>query len=133
MSLVPVTRPLILIVDDDVVVARLLVQMLEEDGFAVEVAVDGAAAIARLGRRPSPDVLMTDLYLPHLDGVGVARFARTQRADVPVVLMTGHPGALDGMEDTFEPAFIVLTKPLEYEPLAQILRELTHAESSPAG
>ena len=53
-----VCRPLVLLVDDDVRMARTFALMLREDGYEVDFAADGAAAISRLTRDPLPDVLV---------------------------------------------------------------------------
>src|SRR5262245_11232922 len=78
----PRTNPaLVLVAEDDVRTGRVLARMLEDDGFDVELANDGAAAIGRLAREPVPDVLVTDLRMPHADGNAVARYARSRCAD----------------------------------------------------
>jgi DNA-binding response OmpR family regulator len=116
--------PLILLVDEDVRAARGLARMLTEDGFAVERAIDGAAAIARLSRTPIPDGLITDFYLPHADGLVVARFARTLSPAMPTIVLTGHAELLAP-----DPALtsVVLVKPVDYDELAVVLRELLRA------
>ncbi len=117
---------LILVVDDDVRTARLLVRMLREDGFEVELAVDGAAAIARLARSRIPDVLVTDLQIPHADGIAVARYARSLRPDLPVLMVTGYPEMIPRSPDELDPAPTVLSKPLDYASLNQELRRITN-------
>jgi len=84
-------RHRILVVDDDARTARMLVRMLCEDGYEAELAVDSAGAIGRLGRSPLPDALVTDLKLPHGDGIAVAQYARSRRPRLPVFVITGHP------------------------------------------
>lgn len=116
--------PLILLVDDDVRTARLLVRMLEEDGFLVELALDGAAAISRLTRSPAPDALITDLRLPHADGLAVAHYARSRRPNLPVLVVTSYP-ELVPQEEPLSPAPTVLSKPVEYGELREELRRVT--------
>lgn len=130
---------MILIVDDDVRTARLLVRMLEDDGYQVELAIDGAAAIGRLARSPVPDVLVTDLRLPHADGMAVAQFARSRRPNLPVFVVTGYPDLVAKLERTLEPRAVVYTKPLDYALLSDDLRgsveprDPTPAPPSPRG
>lgn len=123
-SVAPVRRPLVLLVDEDVRAARHLAKMLVEDGFDVELALDGAAAIARLGRRPIPDALVTDMYMPHADGLAVARYARSRCPQMAAVVVTGH-AELVAANDLAPPAPVVLAKPLDYEELTHTLRALT--------
>jgi two-component system response regulator MprA len=83
--------PLVLVVDDDARSARVLAHMLRDDGYEVEVANDGASAIGRLTRAPTPEALVTDFHLPHADGLAVGRYARARRPDMPVFVVTGYP------------------------------------------
>jgi two-component system response regulator MprA len=113
------------VVDDDVRTARLLVRMLREDGFEVELAVDGAAAIGRLARSPIPDILVTDVQIPHADGIAVARYARSLRPGLPVLVVTGYPELVPRDADELNPAPTVLSKPLDYALLNDELRRVT--------
>jgi CheY-like chemotaxis protein len=117
-------RPRVLLVEDDARSGRKLADMLREDGYDVDLALDGAAAIARLTRWPSPDVLVTDLNLPNVDGLTVARYARSRRHDVPVVIVTGYPHLLLQAPDPLDPAPTVFTKPIDYAELTTMLAGL---------
>lgn len=110
-------RFLVLVVDDDARAARLIAIMLREDGFRVDVAIDGAAAVRRLSREPVPDVLVTDLQLSHADGVTVARYARSRRPEMGLFLITGYPELAENLATSFVPPAFVLTKPVVYEQL----------------
>jgi len=118
---------LILVVDDDVRTARLLVRMLEDDGFLAELATDGAAAIGRLARLPIPDVLVTDLRMPYADGMAVAQFARSRCPSLPVFVVTGYPDLVAKLEASLEPRAVVHTKPLDYAALSDELRSTVEA------
>jgi two-component system response regulator MprA len=113
----PLAPPLILVVDDDVRTARRLAQLLREDGYAVEVAGDGSEAVDRLSRQPSPDVLITDIQLPFVDGAAVARRARALMPSVVVVFVTGYPELVHAEQGDPAAAPVVFTKPLDYEAL----------------
>jgi len=113
----------VLLVDSDHRTNSRLAELLREDGFEVDVARDGAAAIALLARAPLPDALVTELKVRHADGVAVARYARAQRADLPVVVVTGHPHLLHPGALGSGPAPVVLTKPLDYSALLSALTE----------
>jgi DNA-binding NtrC family response regulator len=123
MDAMMVDPALILVVDDDVRTARLLVRMLRDDGFEVELATDGATAIGRLGRQPMPDVLVTDLRMPHADGMAVARYARSRRPNLPVFVVTGYPHLVaPGGSLSIEPPPVVHAKPIDYARLSSDLR-----------
>ena len=72
-----------LIVDDDADVLTALRRGLELSDFAVFTAADGAAALRAVGAH-DPDLVVLDLNLPLLDGVGVVTAVRAMRYDVPV-------------------------------------------------
>lgn len=107
----------VLVVDDDVRTARLLARLLIEDGFEVEVSPDGATAIARLSRSPTPDMLVTDLRMPHADGLSVARYARSLNPSIPVFIVTGYPELVGSIDKVLAPVARVFTKPLAYPEL----------------
>jgi two-component system response regulator MprA len=117
-------KPLVLVVDDDIRAARVFVRMLREDGFDVELAHDGASAIGRLSRAPAPDVLVTDLQMPHADGLAVAKYARACWPGLPIFVVTGYPELVAVRVKSFDPAPQVFTKPLDY---AELCRELSRA------
>jgi DNA-binding NtrC family response regulator len=111
---------LVLLVDEDLRTVRRLARMLREDGFQVEVACDGAAAIARFSRAPVPVALVTELTIAHVDGISVSHYARTRRPGLPVFIVTGHPHLI-APGAVGEPPTVVFTKPLEYAMLRDAL------------
>ncbi len=111
-------HPRLLIVEDDGTTARLLARMLREDGFEVEVALDGAEAIGKLTRDSLPDALITDVRMPRVDGVAVARYARARRPHMPILFVTSYPQLAVG---TLDPAPSVHTKPIDYPELNKAL------------
>ena len=110
-------RVTVLIVEDDARTARTLAKMLGEDGFEVELAFDGAGAIARLGRGGIPDVLVVDYRLPHVDGLAVAAYARSLRPDLRVIVLTSYPEVVAQAKSTLNPPAAIFTKPLTYADL----------------
>jgi DNA-binding response OmpR family regulator len=132
MSEAEVSRPyVVLLVDDDLRTTRRMADMLREDGFAVEIARDGAAAVARLSRPPAPDALVTELTTAHADGVAIGRFARLQRPGLPVLVLTGHPHLLGPEAFAGGPPALLLTKPFDYAALRAALWDAL--DSSPSG
>ena len=111
----------VLLVDGDLRTTQRLAELLRDDGFDVEVARDGATAIARLARTPVPDTLITELRIPLADGVAVARYARAQRPGLRVVVVTGYPNLL-APAGIGNPPPLVFAKPLDY---ARLLEELS--------
>jgi CheY-like chemotaxis protein len=97
-----------------------MADMLREDGFAVEVARDGAAAIGRLAQDPVPDALVTELTTTHVTGAAIARFARSRRPGLPIVVLTGYPDLFEP-SSTGAPLALLFTKPVDYAKLKAAL------------
>ena len=114
----------ILIVDDDVNTVEALQSLLEDEGYQVETASSGAAALARLGAATF-DLLLTDLHLPDLDGVSLAQQAQAATG-CAVLLMTGSVRVQDGA------GFAYVMKPLDVEILLVRLDELLARRATPA-
>jgi len=124
MSATEAPRPyVVLLVDDDLRTTRRMADMLREDGFAVEIARDGAAAVARLSRSPVPDALVTELTTAHADGLAIGRFARTQRPGMPVLVLTGYPNLFVASAFAGGPPALLFTKPVDYLTLRGALRD----------
>lgn len=82
--------PTVLIVDDDVVIRRLLRHMLERHGYTVLVAVNGEEALELLQGDERVDVAIVDRSMPVLDGLGLVRALRASEryAALPVIMLT---------------------------------------------
>ena len=83
------TRTAILVVDDEEIVRESLGGWLEKDGYEVECAADGPAAVARLRARPW-SILVCDLKMPGMDGLAVLEQAKKLQPDLAVVIMTAY-------------------------------------------
>jgi CheY-like chemotaxis protein len=81
-------RDRILIVDDDEPSRHVIADSLTEAGYTVEVAADGYEALDIAARR-SPDLVVSDLAMPGIDGIELTRRLHAFARDVPVVLTTG--------------------------------------------
>ena len=111
--------PVALVVDDDRDVVRLLSETLRKKGFAVMAAYDGAEAIAALEQR-LPDIIITDLKMPKVDGYELVQRVKTTAAwaDIPVLVMTAYridPARID----ILDLATYHLNKPLSPEAIAE--------------
>ena len=113
---------LVLLVEDDVDVADLVEKLLVELGHRVARASAADQALARLGRKPEPQLLLTDVIMPGgRTGVDLAIEAVKGRPNLPVVLSSGYTGeALTAAEAAPWP---LLRKPYSLEGLARSLAE----------
>jgi CheY-like chemotaxis protein/anti-sigma regulatory factor (Ser/Thr protein kinase) len=78
----------ILVVEDSLTQAQAIQYLLEDAGYTVAVAGDGREALAALARQ-MPDAILTDLDMPHMNGLELVEAVRRDYPSVPVVLMTG--------------------------------------------
>lgn len=104
----------ILVVDDDQSATAALDILLRQDGFTTSTASDGEAALAE-ATRARPDVVLTDMEMPGIDGAELCRRLRAIDPDLPVVVMTAHSGMQSVIASLRAGAEDFLLKPLEYE------------------
>jgi CheY-like chemotaxis protein len=86
----------ILLVDDDPIQVRIREAILRDAGFRVTIAMSAEAALDVLRTRESPDgirAIVTDHILPGASGAEFVRMLRNLHADIPVIVITGLPGA----------------------------------------
>lgn len=109
----------ILVVDDDVVVQRMLSYILLEDGHDPHRASNGVAAL-RLLEDGTFDLVVTDVRMPQLDGLGLLAHIRgdDRLARLPVILLTAQTDAYDGVQSRPDELTILLHKPLSSGELA---------------
>jgi DNA-binding response OmpR family regulator len=84
---VPVVRRSVLVVDDDPTVGRLVATVLRREDLAVEIALDGDEALARLGQS-LPALVLTDMTMPGLSGLELVRAAEARGYRVPFLVMS---------------------------------------------
>jgi PAS domain S-box-containing protein len=87
-----VTRISVLLVDDDPIVRDVMVQSLQDAGYAVLSADSGTAAMSLLGEEGRIDILVSDLTMPEMNGLALIRSAQALRPNLPAVLLTGYAG-----------------------------------------
>lgn len=129
------SRPRILCIEDDADVADLIVEILEEEGFEVITARDGAAGIEGLAR--NPDLILCDIDMPVLSGfevLGKINADQTARA-IPFIFMTALSQRKYHLQARQLGCDDYITKPLDFELLIAIIRHrLSQGDTgAPAG
>jgi DNA-binding NtrC family response regulator len=109
----------VLVVDDDEEWRAVLAEVLVEEGFAVATARDGRDALRSM-RDAMPELVITDVDMPLMDGCELLATIRELARDLPVVVMTGGE-RLD--ETTASHAFRVLRKPATTDTVLASVRE----------
>ncbi|OYY49193.1 MAG: two-component system response regulator GlrR [Methylophilales bacterium 28-44-11] len=108
----------ILIVDDDPDILRLIDMRLQSAGYNTIKAHNGIAALATLAMQ-RPDLVITDLLMPELDGMALMEQLHQQHPTLPVIILTAHGTITDAVAATHQGAFSFLAKPFESQVLLQ--------------
>jgi CheY-like chemotaxis protein len=87
----PNSKPTVLIVDDEPAIRHLLAASLRSDGYDVIEAADGQDAIRAVEAASSLDVVVSDIYMPYVNGFSLAIALRESRPELSVVFMSGYP------------------------------------------
>jgi DNA-binding NtrC family response regulator len=115
------TKARILIVDDEESTRELFAELLMRWGYEVDQTSDGHGAL-KLAAETHPDVIISDLVMPKLDGLALVRALREEQPDTPVVIITGK-GTIDAaVEAVREGVFDFVEKPLDPARLKVILQ-----------
>lgn len=116
----------ILVVEDDDAVREAVRRALQLEGYEVDMAEDGLAALERLdgGASSQPDGVVLDLLMPRVDGLEVCRRMRAAGNDVPVLILTARDEVTDRVAGLDAGADDYLVKPFALEELLARLRAL---------
>jgi two-component system response regulator MprA len=120
----------VLVVDDDPPIRRMLERTFAAEGFGVEMAADGGAALAMV-ERSVPDLLVLDVAMPGLDGLAVCRRVRQAGLSVPILLLTARDAVSDRVAGLDTGADDYLVKPFASEELLARARALLRRGSEP--
>jgi DNA-binding response OmpR family regulator len=138
LAVAPVARgmtatPRILVVEDDPSVRGLLRTLLSAEGYDVDDAADGLAALLRASQQP-PSLILLDVVMPDLGGIRVLETMRADAklADVPVIVVTGKTEILPGLADMLGEDN-VFAKPFTVEALLQRVSDVTGGPPRPGG
>ncbi len=112
-----------MVVEDDRDIARLVELALEQRGFEVWCAYDGPSGL-EAAKELDPAVVILDIMLPRMDGVGVLKRLRSSGNKVPVIMMTARDTTPDKVHSLDHGADDYLTKPFDIEELLARLRAL---------
>jgi two-component system response regulator GlrR len=106
----------ILVVDDDPGLLRLLTIRLRAENYDVEAVESGVAALSAASRF-RPDLVVTDLRMDHMDGIGLLKELQSRWPGLKVIILTAHGTIPDAVQATQMGAFGFLTKPVDKQEL----------------
>lgn len=120
-------KPMILIIEDEVKLARFIELELKHEGYDVTVSNDGRDGLERF-ENSNPDVVLLDLMLPSLNGIEVCRRIR-KTSDTPVIMLTAKGETMDKVTGLDNGADDYMTKPFAIEELLARLRVVLRRRS----
>ena len=118
----------ILVVEDEASYVEALIIGLTREGFRVEVAVDGAEALARFDL-VQPDLVLLDVMLPRVSGIDVCRQLR-KRSQVPIIMVTAKGTEIDTVVGLEVGADDYVTKPYRMRELVARMRAVMRRQGA---
>lgn len=117
--------PRVLVVDDETLIADTIVQILNRSGFIAEAAYGGPEAI-EAARRITPEIVLSDVLMPHLDGVETAIAIQELLPETRIVLFSGQAATVEILARARARGyqFELLAKPLHPSLLLEHLRQI---------
>ena len=114
------------VIDDDRAMRWVLEKTFKEEGFNVTSFEEGQSALERLGKE-QPDVILTDIRMPGLDGLSFLARVKERYPNLPVIIMTAHSDLESAVSSYQTGAFEYLPKPFDIdEALTLVNRAIQH-------
>jgi two-component system, NtrC family, response regulator HydG len=110
----------ILVVDDEPAARSGLEKLLLEEGYSIDTAEDGAAAL-EIAREHPPDIVVTDLKMPRMDGMELLKALREQDKDIPVIVATSFQDLGSAVAAMRAGAEDYLPKPIDFDALTLVI------------
>lgn len=118
----------LLVAEDDPSLREMARQVLQRAGYRVDAAADGIEALSLLNQATEPyALLLTDVVMPGLNGPALARRAREQRPDLPVLFMSGYPDDDTMVRGSAADAHSFIAKPFSGDSLLRKVRHMLDA------
>ncbi len=111
----------ILVVDDEESILDTLSSILEDEGYSIVTASSGESAISKFDEISS-DIVLLDVWLPGMDGMGVLKIIREKNRSVPVIMISGHSKIDTAVDAIKQGAYDFLEKPLSLEKVLVLVR-----------
>jgi two-component system nitrogen regulation response regulator NtrX len=107
-------KPSVLVIDDEEAIRSSLRMILEYEGLRILEAADGPGGV-EAAQRDEPDLVLLDIKMPHMDGLGALQELRRRQFPSPIIMISGHGTVATAVEAIKMGAFDFLEKPLERE------------------
>ena len=114
-------KPTLYIVEDDASTQELLREIIGEDRYNLRFFLSPLKALDTINRDGLPEIVLTDLMMPEMDGIELLSRLKAINPLMPVVMMTAHGSIETAVEALKRGAFDYITKPLSFEELIHTL------------
>jgi DNA-binding NtrC family response regulator len=111
----------VMVVDDDAETLALLREVVAKEGYQVEIAEDAETALRRLGEW-QPDLVITDIHMPGMDGLALLAAVREKAPDILVILLTAYGSLKTAVDAIKAGAFDYLSKPFVVDDIRLVVR-----------
>lgn len=118
----------IMVVDDELSIREAFADWLKQDGYEVDTAADGMAALDKIKERHS-DIMLVDVKMPRMDGITMLKQLKEIDPDTAVVMMTAHGAIQDAVEAMKLGANDYLLKPFELDELSLTIEKLVQMQT----
>lgn len=122
IRIVKMPKQTILLIEDDDVLREILNEFLVESGYLVLKAADGLQGMEKI-EKESFDLIVVDVVLPYVSGIGLIKMARAKFIDMPIICITGYGYSPEKLAEQ-EHADYVLRKPFEFKELGEAIGNL---------
>jgi two-component system response regulator AtoC len=127
-SIKPSEKKTILVVDDEQSMRLVLSAMLKKEGYRVAAAADGLEALDLIKKKDF-SVVVTDLKMPRLGGIGLLKRVTEKYPSLPVIIVTAHGTIANAVEAVKKGAFDYITKPFDQEDLKNVISKAVKTKS----
>lgn len=117
-----------MVVDDELNMRLVLNAMIKKEGYEVALASDGRQALKML-QEGSYAAIITDLKMPHLDGMALLSHVERDYPNIPVIMITAYGTIATAVDALKKGAFDYITKPFEQDELMDVIRKATKANN----
>lgn len=115
-------KPSVLVIDDDKTIRRTITEILQAEGFNIQVAKDGGEALEK-SHRERYDVALVDIRLPDIDGIKLLKMLKRDNPEIKEIVVTGYPSLQNAVQAVNEGADGYIIKPFKPSALLAIIKE----------
>src|SRR5689334_13739639 len=128
----PATQKTILVVDDEDGVCESVREVLSDEGYRVVDTADGTQVL-RIIKEQRPELVLLDIWMPQMDGIGLLKEIKSQKPDINVVMVSGHGNIHTAVTATKFGAFDFIEKPVSLDGLLSTVQRALGQAPVPGG